>query len=420
MTIYDPLHDCKLIGATRAICGIRDSAVIAHSRPGCQSGAALLRGLSSQQDDMKIICSGLKGKEMALGGDFRVSAAVEAVWKHLHPGLIAVLNCSAPSIMGDDIHGAVAAVQEDIQAPVMALEAAGYEGPDWMGYEEALAALVGFMTPAAKKTGTINLIGFKDDQPMALADLAEIKRMLGALGVGINTVLTACSFEAVKRVPQAALNVVLGGDGLSCANRIGELFDIPKVMVPYPFGMHNTIDFLEKICAGLGKAMDRGFIALEQQKIKKGIERIYYHLQGLVGMPVAIVGEAGRVRDFAVFACDEMGVDARVIAISSANGLDWEREKQDGRFSRSMLVTPDKFEMDQKIASAGVELIFGSTMERKLAHELDAGLMRISFPVLDMVSISSAPYAGFTGVLHLLEATVNTIISRPEKDIQRK
>ena len=417
MIIYDPMHDCKLIGAARAICGIRDSAVIAHARPGCQSGAVLLRALSSQQDDMKIICSGLKGKEMALGGDFRISAAVRAVQKHLNPGLIAVLNCSAPSIMGDDLQGTVAAVEKEIQTPVMALEAAGYEGPDWMGYEEALASLVRFMTPAPQKEGTVNLIGFKDDEPRAMADLGEMERMLTALGIEINTVLTSCSFEALKRVPRACLNVVLGGDGLWCANRLEASFGIPKVVVPYPFGVNNTIQFLEKICTGLGRDIDRTFISAEQENIKAGIKRIYHYLQGLVGLPVAIVGEAGRVRDFAAFACDEMGLDIKVLAVSSANALDWEKEKKKGRFSENLLVMPDKFIMDQRIFSAGVELIFGTTMERKLAHELDTGLVRISFPALDMVSVSNAPYAGFTGVLHLLDATMNSIISRHEKDM---
>lgn len=415
MNSYDPLHDCKLIGASRAICGIRDSAVILHSRPGCQSGAALLRALGSQQDDIKIICSGLKGKEMALGGAGRVAAAVKATWEHLNPGLIVVFNCSAPAIMGDDVQGALTAIEEEVGAETLALNTAGYEGPDWMGYEEALASLVQFMGPSAERNGKVNLIGFKDDTPCAQADLWEIKRMLNGQGIGINTVLTSCCFDDIRKVPEASLNVVLGGDGLLCANTIEEKFGLPKVVVPYPFGINNSLRFLEEICAGLGRKVDPEIIVAEREKIKAAIERIYFHLQGLCGLPVAVVGEAGRAWDFGKFTNDELGLDVKTLVISSKNHLDWEKKKKENLFFGNMLMMPDKFEMDQEIVAAGVELIFGSTMERKLAHDMDAGLMRISFPVIDAVSISDSPYAGFRGVPNLVETMINTVISRYEK-----
>jgi nitrogenase molybdenum-iron protein beta chain len=306
-------------------------------------------------------------------------------------------------------------VENETQARVMTLGAAGYEGPDWMGYEEALAGLVRFMIPAEKRESTVNLIGFKDDEPRAMADLMEIRRMLRAHGIRINAVLTACRFEEVRRAPKAALNVLVGGDGALCADRMVAQFGTPRVTVPYPFGLNNTLEFLKRICSGLGEDPNREFILAEQERIKSGIERIYFHLQGFFGLPVAVVGEAQRARDFALFACDELGLDVKNLVVSSANTLDWEKEKEAGRFAGRMLVMPDKFEMDQAIASAGVELIFGTTMERKLAYDLDAGLMRISFPVLDMISVSNAPYAGFNGVLHLIEAMVNTVISRYEK-----
>lgn len=415
MNVYDPLHDCKLIGASRAVCGIRDSAVIVHSRPGCQSGAALLRALGSQQDDVKIICSGLKGKEMALGGGKRVAHAVKATCDTLNPALIAVFNCSAPAVMGDDVEGVLASIEKEVEAETFALSTAGYEGPDWMGYEEVLHALVRFMRPSAPKNGKVNLIGFKDDEPRAQADLREMERILDAQGIGINTVLTSCSFDELKRAPEASLNVVLGGDGLLCAKTMEEKFGIPRVVVPYPFGINNTLRFLERIGAGLGKKIDQDVIAAEREKIKKAIKRIYFHLQGLCGLPVAVVGEACRAFDFAQFVNDELGLDVKILVISSKNYLDREKEKNDGPFYENLFIMPDKFEMDRKIESAGVEIIFGSTMERKLAHDIDAPLMRICFPVIDEVSISDSPYAGFRGVQNLVEMLINSVIRRYEK-----
>jgi nitrogenase molybdenum-iron protein beta chain len=413
MSIYDPLHDCKLIGASRAICGIKDSAVIVHARPGCHSGVLLLRMLSSKHDDAKIVCSGLRGKEMAFGGEGRVATAIKATWEYLKPPLIAVLNCSAPAIMGDDIEGVSASVKREVPAKILTLSTAGYEGPDWIGYEEALNELVRFMKPSSGSDGTVNLIGFKDDEPRALSDLFEMERMLNAQGVKINAVLTCCSFEELKKAPEASLNVVLGGDGLRCAQTMKEKFGIPYVSTPYPFGLDNTKKFLAEICENLGRKINHEFIHEEQKRVKEGIEKIYFHLQGIYDLPVAIIGESSRAFDLANFLNDELGFNVKILAVTSRNYLTPEREE--GVYSNKLLVEPDKFEMDRKIKSSGIEIIFGSTMERELAYELDVPLVRFSFPVIDAVSISDSPYAGFKGVLSLVENVVNSIIARYEK-----
>ncbi len=67
--------------------------------------------------------------------------------------------------------------------------------------------------------------------------------------------------------------------------------------------------------------------------------------------------------------------------------------------------------MNEVIKTKGVEMIFGSTMEKKLSYELGAPMVRIFYPVMDEVSISDAPYAGFTGTIHLTESIINLIIN---------
>jgi nitrogenase molybdenum-iron protein beta chain len=66
--------------------------------------------------------------------------------------------------------------------------------------------------------------------------------------------------------------------------------------------------------------------------------------------------------------------------------------------------------MNEAIKSGGVEMIFGSSMEKKLAFELGVPQVRIFFPVLDEVSISDSPYAGFKGTIQLTENIINAVI----------
>jgi nitrogenase molybdenum-iron protein beta chain len=300
--------------------------------------------------------------------------------------------------MGDDVEGVVHALKEEIPAEVFSLSTGGYEGPAWMGYEETLAELTRFMGPCEKENGndSVNLIGFKEDDVNAYADLVEIKRMLNSQGIMVNTVLTNSSFEEIKNAPKAALNIVLGGDGLESAKLMQQKFDIPYVVVPYPFGLNNSIEFLEGVTKGLNKELNQEFIAKEKERIKERIEKIFLFLQGIYDTSVAVIGDSARAFDLAKFLSDELCFNVNVLAITSKNHISLEEAKINGH-CETVLIEPDRVEMNDEIKTKGVELIFGSTMEKRLAWELGAPLVRIFYPVMDEVTISDTPYAGFRG-----------------------
>lgn len=409
--VYDPTQDCKLVGAARALGGVKDAVTIVHGRPGCHCGVLLLRALGSNQNDIRIVSSGLRAQDMVYGAEGRLTESIRLSYSNFKPALIAVLNCSAPAIMGDDVEGVVHIMKDEIGAEIFSLSTGGYEGPAWLGYEETLAELTRFMVRSETETekDKINLIGFKQDDFKAYSDFLEIQRMLNGQGIAVNTVLTNSRFAELKNAPDASLNVVLGGDGLESAKIMQEKFDTPYVVAPYPFGLNNSIEFLDCVTTGLNKETNHDFISAEKEKIKERIERIFLFLQGIYDTSVAVVGDGGRAFDFARFLSDELGLYVKVLAITSRNHVSGAKTKCD--YAESLLMEPDRFEMNEEIRKKGVEMIFGSSMEKKLAHELGAPLVRIFYPIIDEVSVSDAPYAGFRGVLQLTEKVVNAIIN---------
>ena len=407
--VYDPTQDCKLVGATRALGGVKDAITIVHARPGCHCGILLLRTLCSNQNDIRIASSGLRAQDMVYGAEGRLATSIRLSYNNFKPGLIGVLNCSAPVIMGDDVEGVVHAMKKEIPAEIITLSTGGYEGPAWIGYEETLAELTRYMIPNEKENGKVNLIGFKQDDVKAYADLLEIERMLNSQGISVNAVLANSYFEEIKNAPKASLNIVLGGDGLESAKLMQEKFDLPYVITPYPFGLNNSIDFLESVAKGLNKEGNQEFITEEKKGIKERIERIFLFLQGIYDMSVAVVGDSARAYDLAKFLSDELGLNVKILAITSGNHISEDKSSDD--YFETLLIEPDRFEMNEVIKSEGVEMIFGSSMEKKLAWELGVPLFRIFYPVLDEVSISDAPYAGFTGTIHLTENIINSVIN---------
>jgi nitrogenase molybdenum-iron protein beta chain len=57
-------------------------------------------------------------------------------------------------------------------------------------------------------------------------------------------------------------------------------------------------------------------------------------------------------------------------------------------------------------------MLFGSSLERRLANELRIPLMRFIYPVFDQVCMCDyAPYAGIRGAVFLTESIINSIMS---------
>ncbi|HDN65954.1 MAG TPA: nitrogenase [Methanosarcinales archaeon] len=417
--IYDPPQDCKLVGALRAIHGVRDSITIIHAKPGCHCGMLLLKALGSNQNDVRVISSGFRSHDTVYGAEKRLSAAIQLSQEYFEPGLIAALNCSAPAIMGDDIEGVASSMEEKIPAALMTIATGGYEGPAWIGYEEALVKLTDYMIPVERPSANkVNLIGIKTDDISAAGDLTEIRRILKGHGIAVNTVLADASFDEIKNAPDASLNVVLGGDGLECANVMRERFDTPYIITPYPFGVKKTTEFIELVANRLGREIGSELIDREIELVREGVERVCMFLQGIYDMPVAVIGESGRAFDLAEFLSDELGLNVKVLAISSKNYLTPDRiEDGNGHFG-DVFIEPDRFEMNDLIKGAGVSVIFGSTFEKHLSSEIGAPLIRVSYPVLDEVRVTDSPYAGFRGALHLCETIINSVITQNIEEIK--
>lgn len=408
--IHDPTQDCKLIGAARALGGITDSITIVHARPGCHCGVLLLRAMSSNQNDIRIVSSGFRMQDMVYGAEGRLANAMRMSNDKFSPALLATLNCSAPAIIGDDVEGVAIAMNNEIPAQLLTMNTGGYEGPAWKGYEETLNKLTEFMVQGDAISGSmVNLIGLKQDDVRAQSDLSEIKRMLNSHGIEINSILTYSSFEEIRNAPQASLNLVLGGDGLECARIMEERFAVPYVVVPYPYGLGGSLDFMEAVLEGTGKEIDQQFISQQRDWIRERIEKMHLYLQGVYDLNVAVIGEGAHAFDLARFLSDELSLNVKVLAVTSKNHISEDRASE-GDYWETLLIEPDRFTMNETVRSCEVDMVFGSTMEKKLAHELHVPLIRTFYPLLDDVSVSDSPYAGFRGMIHLIEDIINSII----------
>ena len=399
--------------------GISDCMTIIHGRNGCHCGALLLQTLGSEQNNVRVLTSGLKASDEVYSGEERLASAIRLADQTFCPKAISVLNCSAPVIMGEDVEGLEMLLEGEIEAELIAMDTGGPEGPAWLGYEEALSRLVLRMgAEEGKPRKGINLLGFKADDFGSRGDLNEIKRMLRDQDLHLNCVLSCSAFEDMQRAPLAELNVLLGGDGLVCAKAMQEQFDIPYITVPYPYGLKKSTKFIQQIAEALGKQANPQVLELEKERIKKIVERAHMFFQGIYSTPVAVIGESGRAFDLAGFLSDELGMDVKLLAISSCNFVTSENMDAKDAPYQKLMIEPDRHDMNQALKDARVSLIFGSSFEKRIASELQAPLVRISYPVLDQISLSDLPYAGFFGIAPICESIINSILNRNKEEVR--
>ena len=419
--MLDPTQGCQLIGAFRAFHGIKDAYIVVHSPPDCHSGLLLLKSLQDNSD-LRLAFTGIHPRDLVYGAEEKAMRTIKKVYERFHPPLIALLDACAPAIAGDDLDAVVFRLSEEsaVKAKIIYFRSAGFHRNMWLGYENALTSLIECMKEAKDKRegsvegkNTVNIIGFKDDEYRSEADISEIERMLKGIGVRRGAVFTSAYFKDILLSSEASLNVVLGGDGIKLARAMEKEFGIPYVVVDYPYGVSATEEFLYNICEHIH--CERGvekFINKERAHVRKAVEKAQFYLQGLHGISCAVVGDAARATALAKFLSTELGFNVSVLAFTSANFMLNECELQQKGVAECVLREPDRFEMSGRIENAGVQMIFGSTFEKKLANVLNVPLIRFSYPVIDNISLTNTPLCGFRGVNAWIENIVNAVVSR--------
>ncbi len=269
--VFEPFPDSKLLGAVRAVCGIKDAAVIIHGKSCCHSDSLLFETLTGSQHDIRVFGSGIRTQDISVGGYRKLSLAIRSVYKEFKPKLIVVLVTSFTALMGDDVDGIIEDLKKEIPCKIISLFCPGFLGDSKDGYSEVLKILVDHMDKRETQDKSINILGFKRDDPHADSDLNELKRLLQNHNIKLNKVLIDILFSDLKDVTKAALNVVISEDGLECAKLLEERFDIPYTIVPYPYGFYNSIEFLDKITKFFRSKTDQDVLNAEKTYIKNMI-----------------------------------------------------------------------------------------------------------------------------------------------------
>jgi nitrogenase molybdenum-iron protein alpha/beta subunit len=273
-----------------------------------------------------------------------------------------------------------------------------------------------------RRPGSVNLLGLSIGQARWEDDAAELRRLLAALGVEVNAVLTAgATLDEVERAPAADLNVVVQPEyGAAPAREMRRAFGQPFVGADgyVPIGPTATEAWLRAVAGALELSAERveAALALEAAVLRRravpaiaALDRV----RSLKGRTAAVFGEAAPAVALAGFLADYLGLEVELLGLKSAGPV---AEAQVQRLQADILPIarvlwePDLAATRDALVGARPDLVFGSSYERAAA--LDAGLpaercVDFGYPLWHRVVLSERPWLGYRGALALIEDVLN-------------
>lgn len=425
-------NSCLLHGAVQTIKAIVGAVPIIHSTSGC--GVQQYLGVSSLSGGggsgytggLGLPSTNFLEKQVVFGGTSRLREQLKNAVKIKQGDFYAVLTGCTPELVGDDVPAMTKELQ-DQQYPAIHISTPGFKGSVHHGYTAAWTGILRQFdklgAPEGPRNGRlVNLFGIIPEQDVFWrGNLKELKDALEIIGAKANVLLGPDAEDREwATLFQASLNVSFSAHSLEVCEWLERHAGIPYVHFEgYPVGALQTGEWLECI----GKQLD-----LDPETVREAVFRKERRERRLILQTAdayyrfgfqrrfAIVGESASVLGQARFLADPLGLLPVLIVITdeppeAARGAilaGWEDRVPDS--GADIVFESDAKRIEELLLAKDIELLLGSSIERRTAGRKGVPFVPVSFPLAEELVLAKA-LAGFEGALTLLEETGRAIIS---------
>ena len=433
--MVNPAKTCQPIGAMYAALGIHACLPHSHGSQGCYAYHRSTLTRHYKEPVMAATSAFTEGASV-FGGQANLLQAIDNIFAVYEPKVIAVHTTCLSETIGDDIPQIIKKAESDGKIPegryVFHANTPSYVGSHVTGFSNMTRAMVDYFSEKnGRKTKSVNVIpGFVEP-----ADMSEIKRMAGALGVNtimfpdtanvLNGPLTGkfkmypeggVTIEQLKLTGSSSGTIALGeiASG-SAARALDAKCKVPCRILNLPIGLHDTDIFIDTLHRMAGVNIPEE-INLERGQL---VDVISDWHQYLYGKRVALVGDPDHLLSLTRFL---VALDMKPVYIvtGSPAGKKYAQALHDavaevpGRIQ--IKVPGDMFLLHQWIKNEPVDLIVGNTYAKYIARDEDIPLVRFGFPILDRPGHSYFSTFGYRGALRLLEKILSALLDRKDRD----
>lgn len=431
-----PRYKCAL-AAMQTVHAIPGAIPVLHSGPGCAAKLNDNNGTSGRYSPNIFPCTSISEKEVVFGGSAKLRSTIENALKVIDADLFVVLSGCTGEIIGDDIEE-VAGNFADAEKPVLWAKTPGFKGNNYVGHDWILKSIfeqyfsrddvAGSEGFGQKEKGLVNLFVSPPQQdPYWLGNLREIEGLLSSIGLKPNTIFGfGRSLENLRKIPSAEFTLLVSPwAGLESAKYLERRFNIPLLHYPVlPIGATETTKFLRAVqeFTGADKELTERVISEREAEFYYYIERFADTLleTRILGKRFTVVSDSEYTIAVTKFLVNDMGLFPEKVFITDDAPKSFQQKISDELkelnygIKAEVQFTTDGHDIHEQIKAAdfaGTPLIIGSNWEKKLALELGAHYVNVSYPMLEKLVINDH-IAGYSGGLHLLEQIYTAAMSK--------
>ena len=431
-----PRYKCAL-AAMQTVHAIPGAIPILHSGPGCAAKLNDNNGTSGRYSPNIFPCTSISEKEVVFGGTGKLRSTIENALKVIDADLFVVLSGCTGEIIGDDIEEVVSNFA-DAEKPVLWAKTPGFKGNNYVGHDWILKSIFEqYLEDPSTSPGTagintekglVNLFVAPPQQdPYWLGNLREIEALLTEIGLKPNTIFGfGRSVENLKKIPNAEFTILVSPwAGTESAKYLQTRFKIPLLQYPVlPIGATETTKFLRTVqeFTGIDKALVEKVITEKEAEFYYYIERFADTLleTRILGKRFTVASDSEYAIAVTKFLVNDMGLFPEKIFITDDAPKSFQQKITDELnnlnygITTQVQFTTDGHDIHEQIKAAdfaGTPLILGSNWEKKLAVELGAHFVNVSYPMLEKLVINDH-IAGYSGGLHLLEQIYTAAMSK--------
>ncbi len=404
-------------GVLWALAGIKDAKVVEHGSTGTVAYNTVNFGILNRlKPKGKLFSSGLDEDDVVMGREEKLITAVKEVDRLYQPKLLSIVATGVTSVIGLDINGIADELRKDIKAKLLTFPGGGFRGSYRDGIEEVFLSLAGEVVqePREKHNGIVNLLGVSVDSFNHVSDLQEIKRLLGLLGISVNTVFTQnTELRAIKKMSEAELNLVVYDTAIETARLLEKRFGTPW-LYGMPFGIKGTVKWLENIAELTGVKINRAVIADEIKKYGQTMGAFTSFMKPFNRLRIGVSGSNEYVKGLADFLINECEMDVRLAVIQASKLQERTARELQQLGIGKILIEPDVNALKDSIENNNLHIFFGNTYELKIAAKVPIKI-HAAFPSFDYYNFhDGTPFLGFKGDGYIIQTLVNSVNQHPE------
>ncbi len=408
------------IGAMRIATAMQGVHYVLHAPQGDTYADLLFTMIERRDRRPPVTYTTFQARDLGADTAELFQAAVRDAYERFRPQVILVGASCTAELLQDDPAGLAAAM--DLPVPIVPLELPSYSKKENWGAAETFYQLVRALArpdarpePAPGRRPSCNLLG-----PTALGfrhrdDIAEIRRILERLGIGVNVVAPYGASPAdLARLGDADFNVVMYPEiALPAARHLQRIYG-QRIVASVPIGASGTREFVHEVAAlaGVDPAP-----ALEDESARSAWYARSVDSTYLTGKRVFVFGDATHAVAVARVASEELGLTIAGLGTYSREHAREVREAARA-YGVEPLITDDYLEVEERIVALQPELVLGTQMERHIAKRLKIPCAVISAPVhVQDFPARSSPQMGFEGANVLFDTLVHPLMMGLEEHL---